>query len=137
MVWQRRFLLSILAAISALTSSVGSAAAEVAPEKEFIMSCTYGVLAGTLVGAASLAFSNKPGESLQNVARGASIGLYVGIGLGYYTAYVLPKQLENEQEKILNKETDGQSRLRDRLHVFPIIASDSRGASGLGLNFNF
>src|SRR5262245_13302438 len=60
------------------------------PERDFIMSCTYGVLAGTLVGAASLAFVDKPGDNLQRVARGASLGLYAGIALGYYTVYYLP-----------------------------------------------
>lgn len=58
--------------------------------REFIMSCTYGVLAGTLVGAASLAFVSKPSENLNRVARGASIGLYAGILLGLYVVYVVP-----------------------------------------------
>ncbi|HAG91752.1 MAG TPA: hypothetical protein DCL41_07765 [Bdellovibrionales bacterium] len=60
------------------------------PGKEFIMSCTYGVLAGTLIGAATLAFVDKPSENLNKVARGASIGLYVGILLGAYVVYVVP-----------------------------------------------
>lgn len=72
------------------------------PEKEFVMSCTYGVLAGTLVGAASLAFVDKPGDNLQRVARGASIGLYAGIALGYYTVYYLPKKFQEEEEYRLN-----------------------------------
>jgi hypothetical protein len=58
--------------------------------REFIASCTYGVLAGTLVGAASLAFVSKPSENLNRVARGASIGLYTGILLGLYVVYVVP-----------------------------------------------
>jgi hypothetical protein len=48
------------------------------------MSCSYGVLAGTLVGAAALAFTDKPGDNLNLIARGASIGLYAGIALGIY-----------------------------------------------------
>ena len=60
------------------------------PEREFLMSCTYGVLAGTLVGAASLAFTKKPGDNLNKVARGASLGLYAGIILGLYVVYVVP-----------------------------------------------
>ncbi|MEO0337029.1 MAG: hypothetical protein AAF202_11570 [Pseudomonadota bacterium] len=51
------------------------------------MSCTYGVLAGTLVGAATLAFEDQPGDNLNKVARGASIGLYTGILLGLYVVY--------------------------------------------------
>lgn len=54
------------------------------------MSCTYGVLAGTLIGAASLAFVDRPSENLNKVARGASIGLYIGILLGAYVVYVVP-----------------------------------------------
>jgi hypothetical protein len=72
--------------------------AQAEPTKEFLRSCTYGVLAGTLVGAASLAFTDQPGENLRNIARGASIGLYTGILLGLYVVYVIPSQLEAEQE---------------------------------------
>lgn len=60
------------------------------PGREFLMSCTYGVLAGTLVGAASLAFTDKPGDHLNHIARGASFGLYAGILLGLYVVYVVP-----------------------------------------------
>lgn len=60
------------------------------PQSEFLMSCTYGVLAGTLIGAASLAFVDRPSENLDHVARGASIGLYAGILLGLYVIYVVP-----------------------------------------------
>ncbi len=81
------------------------------PSREFIMSCTYGVLAGTLVGAASLAFTSKPGESLNRVARGASIGLYTGILLGLYVVYVVPgmeeKNLEEEELVLLPRFDSG------------------------------
>ncbi len=60
------------------------------PTREFVMSCTYGVLAGTLVGAASLAFTDKPSDNLNKVARGASLGLYTGILLGLYVVYIVP-----------------------------------------------
>jgi len=58
--------------------------------KELFMSSAYGVLAGTLVGAASLAFTDQPGSNLKNIARGASLGLYAGILLGLYVVYVVP-----------------------------------------------
>ncbi len=58
------------------------------------MSCSYGVLAGTLVGAATLAFADQPGESLNKIARGASIGLYAGILLGFYVVYGVPADEE-------------------------------------------
>ncbi len=60
--------------------------------REFIMSCTYGVLAGTIVGAAMLAFTDKPGDNLNRVARGASLGLYAGIALGLYVVYGVPDE---------------------------------------------
>jgi hypothetical protein len=63
--------------------------------KEFLMSCTYGVLAGTLVGAALLAFTDQPGENLSKVARGASIGLYTGIALGLYVVYGIDEKEED------------------------------------------
>lgn len=62
--------------------------------REFVMSASYGVLAGTLVGAATLAFSDKPGDNLNKVARGASLGLYAGILLGLYVVYGVPNQEE-------------------------------------------
>jgi hypothetical protein len=67
-------------------------------KKEFITSCTYGVLAGTLVGAASLAFTTQPGENLQQVARGASLGLYAGIALGFYVVSLTPGDVDESLE---------------------------------------
>ncbi len=119
----------VLVAVLAVVCLAPSARAT--PERELIMSCTYGVLAGTLVGAASLAFVDQPGENLQHVARGASIGLYVGIGLGYYTAFVLPKQLQREEEKILNEESgEPQSSWKPRFFIFPLASRD--GVEGVG-----
>jgi hypothetical protein len=73
--------------------------------REFIMSCSYGVLAGTLVGAATLAFSDKPGDNLNKVARGASFGLYAGILLGLYVVYGVPNQEESEIRSQLDSGT--------------------------------
>lgn len=69
------------------------------PTREFVMSCTYGVLAGTLVGAASLAFADKPSDKLHRVARGASLGLYTGILLGLYVVYVVPSMEDTVEEE--------------------------------------
>lgn len=52
--------------------------------QEFVRSCTYGMIAGALVGTASLAFSEDPSSNLNPIARGASLGLYAGIGIGLY-----------------------------------------------------
>src|SRR3569623_2971746 len=67
--------------------------------REFIMSCTYGVMAGTLVGGASLAFTTQPSENLNRVARGASIGLYAGILLGLYVVYIVHGMEEDAAEE--------------------------------------
>lgn len=104
--------------------------AKASPEKEFIMSCTYGVLAGSLVGAASLAFEDQPGDNLQRVARGASLGLYFGIGLGLYTVYILPGQLEKEEMQ--QRELIGVD--KDPVRFFPIAMDDG---AGVGLNLRF
>jgi len=53
----------------------------------FLKSCAYGTAAGALVGLATLATSENPDGKMSNIARGASIGLYAGIGFGLYTIY--------------------------------------------------
>ena len=53
--------------------------------KQFLKSCGYGTLAGAGLGIASLVFEKKPNESYGNIARGASFGLYGGIGYGIYS----------------------------------------------------
>jgi hypothetical protein len=70
------------------------------------MSCTYGVMAGTLVGVASLAFTTQPSENLNRVARGASIGLYAGILLGLYVVYIVPGLEEDATEEQIGKLQD-------------------------------
>src|SRR6266404_3452918 len=89
-------------AVLIFASSLASAQAPPPPEnqtREFVMSCTYGVMAGTLVGAASLAFTSQPSENLGRVARGASIGLYAGIALGLYVVYIVPGLEEGAVEE--------------------------------------
>lgn len=44
----------------------------------------YGTATGALLGMASLAFVGDPAGSMGNIARGASLGLYAGIGIGFY-----------------------------------------------------
>jgi hypothetical protein len=58
--------------------------AQASSGRDFIRSVVYGTLAGTLVGVATLAFTTNPGDNLNNVARGASYGLYAGIMLGVW-----------------------------------------------------
>jgi hypothetical protein len=97
--------------------------------REFVMSCTYGVLAGTLVGAASLAFTKKPGENLNRVARGASLGLYTGILLGFYVIYVVPG---------MEKESDEDPVAKIPWRIEPTVgARDNLDGAQLGYQLSF
>lgn len=87
-----------------LTFGFSMAQAAKTDMREFVMACTYGVLAGTLVGAATLAFTDKPGDNLNKVARGASLGLYAGILLGAYVVYVVPGQIQERQREQIEKQ---------------------------------
>jgi drug/metabolite transporter (DMT)-like permease len=53
----------------------------------FLKSCAIGTAAGALVGLATVALSENPSDRTGNIARGASLGLYAGIGFGLYTLY--------------------------------------------------
>ena len=66
--------------------------------KEIGLTAAYGVVAGTIVGVATLAFSGSPGSHLRNVAVGASLGLYAGILLGAYLAYGVKLDPEVEED---------------------------------------
>lgn len=51
------------------------------------MSCAYGTAGGALLGLAGLVFTEDPSSKFNMVARGASLGLYFGIGLGFYLTH--------------------------------------------------
>lgn len=100
----KKFLLSIVTV--AFVSGVVTFPAQKAkadPGREFMMSVTYGTLAGALLGTASLAFTDNPGDKLQRIARGASLGLYFGILLGLYVVYGVPDE-RDELNNILPPE---------------------------------
>lgn len=93
---------SLLVVVVVLNSSIPALAQvpgqdSAASGKIFSRSVLYGTLAGTLVGFASLAFTANPGGNLNNVARGASYGLYTGILLGAYVAYGVSDEPEGDQ----------------------------------------
>jgi hypothetical protein len=91
--------------------------------REFVMSCTYGVLAGTLVGAASLAFTDKPSDHMNKVARGASLGLYAGILLGLYVVYIVPGMEPADEDPVAMMD-------KVPLQLYPTF-NDRGGADGL------
>jgi hypothetical protein len=140
---------TFMAAVAVVLSLSVPQTARAEPTREFIMSATYGVLAGTLVGAATLAFTDKPGDNLRNIARGASYGLYAGILLGLYVVYGVPDgdeppesapvdpyngPLPEESENIESPSGSIQKPLKpkfERPAVVPLISD--RGVDGAGL----
>ena len=95
--------------------------------RQLIMSSAYGVLAGTLVGAATLAFTERPGDNLRNIARGASLGLYTGILLGLYVIYVVPEGGEEEPEGDVYPSPESNIP-----NVYPILG-DNNSIEGAGV----
>ncbi len=64
----------------------------------FLKCSGYGAAAGAILGLASLAVSDNPSGKINNVARGASLGLYAGVGFGLYSinSRSLPSQRQEE-----------------------------------------
>jgi hypothetical protein len=55
------------------------------PMTQFLKSCAYGTLAGAGLGLVTLSVSENPNRGgINQVARGASLGLYAGIAWGIY-----------------------------------------------------
>jgi hypothetical protein len=100
--------------------------------KPFFSSCFYGTVAGTLVGAATLAFTSNPGDNLSNIARGASLGLYGGIILGLYLTY----GVGDSQESAGSLPTQSRSQIKKeyKVSVAPVINTSTLGAN-LKVNF--
>lgn len=125
----KRFVIQkLVIGVSLAVSLVTARRAQAEPMREFIMSCSYGVLAGSLVGAATLAFSDKPGDNLNMVARGASFGLYAGILLGLYVVYGVP----NQEEASIRDQLGMQNfvpREPPRFLIAPVVSVE-RGVEG-------
>lgn len=68
--------------ILALTISLSFSSARATDLPSFLKACAYGTLGGAMAGVVSLALTDKPSEHGNNVARGASLGLYAGIAYG-------------------------------------------------------
>lgn len=117
-----------LVAVAVLVSMISSRA-QADSTREFMMSAAYGTLAGTIVGAATLAFSEKPGDNLNKVARGASLGLYAGILLGLYVIYGGPSEDSDAAEQLRNT-----SITPPKLLVAPIVGD--RGLEGAQASYS-
>lgn len=148
-------LLRLLTGLVVVSLISSSAIAQENSGKDFTTSVIYGTLAGTLVGVATLAFTANPGDNLNNVARGASYGMYAGILLGLYITYGIDDSPEPDepQHQVIPQEPNiyegnppgiepgegigPDSRLRTRgpaLALFPILPSQSSPQDwGMGL----
>ncbi|MFZ4404912.1 MAG: hypothetical protein ACOYOK_12485 [Pseudobdellovibrionaceae bacterium] len=74
----------IFVALIVLVTSVSSAYES--KLKTFLQMAGYGTLAGAGLGVVSLAFKDRPSENINNIARGASLGLYAGMIYGLVLA---------------------------------------------------
>lgn len=77
----------------------------------FLKSCGYGALGGAGAGVMSLAFVDKPSEQLNNISKGASLGLYFGIGYGLYKVYGAPESKSNYDYQLFFRPQKGEKDL--------------------------
>ena len=136
---EKRLLSRCLVPLAAFAFVQFSAPRAHALSKEFVTtapntSATYGVLAGTIVGAATLAFSQNPGDNLNRIARGASLGLYAGIALGLYVTYGVRTAAEEEQGDAVSSAHPIAP--LPRLAVFPVSDSGRRKIDGVAAVWN-
>ena len=76
--------------------------------RTFVKNCAWGTLLGAGAGVVSLAFTDKPNDSWSNVAKGASLGLYVGIGYGLYDMNREPEKYQQPDFAIAPRFVDGK-----------------------------
>jgi hypothetical protein len=79
--------LALLTSILMFSTVMTPALAKADEMRTFLLSCAYGTVIGAAVGLATVAVSDDPGAHTQNISKGASLGLYAGIGLGLYLNY--------------------------------------------------
>lgn len=74
----------------------------------FLNRCLWGTAIGAGVGFVTLVASDQPGESWNNVARGASLGLYAGIAYGVYMHNYQPASLYDTGYALMPTFNDGK-----------------------------
>lgn len=92
-----------VALILAMLFAMTPVQAKASEMRTFLLSCAYGTMIGAAVGLATVAVSDDPGSKSQNIARGASLGLYAGIGLGLYLNYGRGGQQAGSQDLTMTK----------------------------------
>lgn len=91
----KRLVVLVVALISIATPCL----AEESAMKTIFEDAFYGGLAGSLVGAALMAFTDKPADHLQNIGIGAGVGVLVGAGYGAFAATKSLAEYENGKVK--------------------------------------
>lgn len=97
-----RVMKSVVVAIIAVVvvmSSAFPASAEDNAMKEIFQDALYGGLAGTLIGAATIAFTQKPADHLRNLGIGGAVGVIAGTAYGVIKTSKALAQVENGQVK--------------------------------------
>ncbi|MGA7826745.1 MAG: hypothetical protein WCA04_03735 [Geobacteraceae bacterium] len=84
----RIFVSAIVSTATLFLIQVPCHAAETA-FKGIVQDSIYGGIAGTVIGAAVLAFSHKPGDHLEYMAYGAAAGVLGGAAYGYFSSRAL------------------------------------------------
>ncbi len=98
MTFFKKFTSAIVAAALLVAVSTPSFAADSAL-KEIFEDGFYGGLTGTLVGAALLAFTSKPGDHLDYLGVGAAIGAIGGVTYGVVKSTRALAEVENGKVK--------------------------------------
>ena len=95
--------------------------------KEILATAAYGVVAGSIIGVATLAFVSSPGGKLRNIALGASLGLYAGVLLGAYLAYgvSLEPEVIDEDDEFYDDEEEEEdaSIISNRMYASTFLES--------------
>lgn len=94
-------------------------------------SAGYGVVAGTLLGTATLAFGGKG----RNIAKGASLGLYAGLIFGAYvvTSYEMKKRGWGEEKSSEDYYPDESAKLNTDLinELYAISRKEKEHSKGV------
>jgi hypothetical protein len=112
--------------------------------KAFVLTSTYGVIAGALTGLASLAFYHTASDHTRNVAIGASLGLYTGILLGAYIVYgpmlnqpSTGEKKEDGSKPVINPDDPINLGASLESHVVPTLSYLPQTGVQLGVIYNF
>ena len=76
----------IVAVLFCLFSQSVQAAGSEEKFKEIFTAAGYSTILGAAIGAAVIAFRTDPEDNLRLIAMGASVGFFVGLGIGSYFA---------------------------------------------------